>query len=61
MSRLVNGDTIPVATCQAAGNAFLARSGEMGHETYINRRSALKSFEGSLDPLGLAGSMDIPL
>lgn len=33
----------------------------MGHETYINRRSALKSFNVYLDQIGLAGGVGIPL
>jgi len=33
----------------------------MGHETYINRRSALKSFDVYLDQIGAAGGVGIPL
>ncbi len=33
----------------------------MGQETYINRRSALKSFDAYLDQLGSAGDVSIPL
>ena len=61
MSRLVGGDTTPVATYQTARDVFLARSKAMGYETYINRRSALRSFDAFLDQLGLAGSVDVPL
>lgn len=61
MSRLVGGDTSPVATYRAARDAALARSKAMGHETYLNRRSALKSFDSCLDQLGPVGGVDIPL
>jgi len=61
ISRLVGGDTTPVATYQAAHDAFLARSKAMGHETYLNRRSALKSFDSYVDQLGPVGGVDIPL
>ena len=57
MSRLVGGETPPVATYQAARGAFLARSKAMGHETCINRRSALKSFDVYLDQTGSAGGV----
>jgi len=52
MSRLVGGDT--------AGDAFLARSKAMGHETYINRRSALKGIDVYLDQIGSAGGVGSP-
>ena len=55
MSRLVGGDTTPVATDQAARDAFLPRSKAMGHETHLNRRSALRSFDVHLDQIGPAG------
>jgi integrase len=61
MSRLVGGDTTPVATYQTARDAFLGRSKAMGHETYLNRRSALRSFDAYLDQLGTAGCVDSPL
>ncbi len=61
MSRLVGGDTTPVATYQAVRDAFLARSKAMGQETYINRRSTLKSFDAYLDQLGSSGGVSIPL
>jgi hypothetical protein len=61
MSRLVGGDTTPVATYQSARDAFLGRSKAMGHETYLNRRSALRSFDAYLDQLGAAGCVDSPL
>ena len=61
MSRLVGGDTSPVATYQTARDAFLARSKAMGHETFINRRSALRSFDAYLDQLGPAGSVAAPV
>jgi len=61
MSRLIGGDTTPVATYQGARDAFLARTKAMGYETYINRRSALRSFDAYLDQLGSVGGVGIPL
>ncbi|HXP60903.1 MAG TPA: phage integrase SAM-like domain-containing protein, partial [Dongiaceae bacterium] len=46
---------------QAARDAFLARSKAMGHETYINRRSALKGIDVYLDQIGSAGGVGLPL
>lgn len=61
MSRLVGGDTTPVATYRTAREAFLARSKAMGHETYLNRRRALRSFDAYLDQLGPAGGLETPV
>ena len=61
MSRPVGGDTIPVATYASARDVFLARSEAMGHQTCINRRSALRSFDAYLNQLGSAGGGGVPL
>jgi hypothetical protein len=61
MSRLVGGDTTSLAAYQTTRDAFLARSKAMGHETYLNRRSAVRSFDAYLDQLGSAGGVDLPL